>query len=577
MTTVESSTPAEAAAPRRRRLRLETTAAVSAVTVTVALLLFLGATRSSPVFFGDEIGYLANAIALAGGPHLQLDAGSYYPGWSFVLVPLWWAFRDPLAMYQGAVVLSALSQVATIPVLALLGRRLGLTTGQSLLAACAVVALPAHALLAGFALAESFAGLLVAATALAVVAAAKTGDRRWFAAAGALAGAAFVTHGRLAPLVAATLVWAALLLCRKDRRAAAALALPALLVAGAGYAVYRHLELTVYGSTARESTGIARLLGSEAGPTALGGSGQAWYALVATAGLAIPGVLLGVRAVVAEVRARRFGWASWGAVAFLGLVAIGVTYVSHAVGRSERLDLFVYGRYLQPATDLVALLGLVQLVRLRPRHRFRNSALVLASLIAAAAAYCLLAAAAVPAARETRAGWNAMNVLGLSPFTWHHGREVTVPAVQASLVAAAALALLLVLRRIPRGPTWMLIAAVALALAGSIVGQARTVVPAYSSYASAFVLAPRVEEEPGATVSFDVRRNPLRPNTDTAISQNAYQFFLAPTVVPVIDTGDAMPTTDLVITRRNWPAGIAAGWRLIANDARYDNSLWARP
>lgn len=379
-----------AAGLRARRLRLPSTVsgvlALVAVTLTTALVVTLGLTRTSPVFFGDEIGYLANTIAIAGGPALRIDADSYYPGWSLVLVPLWWIFRDPLALYRGAVILSALSSLATIPVLAALGRRLALRTSHAVLAASVVVALPAHALMAGFALAESFLVLVVATAVLLAVVAARSGGGGWYLAAGAASGFAFVVHGRVAGIVVATAAWAILLLLRRRFRAGSALLASTLTIAGLGYALYRHLEVVVYRSTGREADGVAKLFGSAPSTTALGASGQVWYLVVATAGLAIPGVVFVILKAAAEVRSRRPGWAVWFGVWALGLAAISITYVSRSVAQRDRLDLFVYGRYLEPATDLLAFFGMVLLVRAAPGPSGRERARRLAAFVAASPA-----------------------------------------------------------------------------------------------------------------------------------------------------------------------------------------------
>ena len=572
----------------KRRPSLAWVVAVASVAMTTALLLTLGLTRFSPVFFGDEIGYLANAIAIAGGPNIVINADSYYPGWSLVLVPLWWIFRDPLALYRGAVILSAVSSIATIPVLAALGRRLGVRAPQSVIAACVVVALPAHALMAGFALAESFLGLVVAVAAWLAVKAVQHGGARWYAATGAASGFAFVVHGRVAGLVVATLVWGILLLLRRDRLAGSALIAAALGVAGAGYALYRHLEIVVYRSTGREADGIAKLFGSQPSAVALGESGQVWYAVVATAGLVIPGGLFVALAVARELRARTPGWATWLAVGMLGIAAVSITYVSGSVSQRDRLDIFVYGRYLEPATDLLAFCGLILVVRIVPRSLRSSSRLTrrstriallsIGGFAAIAIGYGLVARGVVPTANETTSGWNPMNVLGIVQYDWQRGGDdQALPLVQAALVGGGVLVALLALGRILRAPVWMLAGALVFALTSSVVAEARTVAPAYSGYAAAFTLTRAVERYPDASVSFVMAHDPLAPGRSTVISQNAYEYFLAPRVVPAVAGSTELPATDLAIARKDWPAGAEAGWRRITWDPKYDNALWSRP
>ncbi|AMM20967.1 hypothetical protein AX769_13530 [Frondihabitans sp. PAMC 28766] len=584
--------PVRLAAGRRLRSilrsgRTEVVVALVAATVTTGLVVILADQRLSPVFFGDEIGYLANAIAMAGGPALHISADSYYPGWSLVLVPVWWLVPDPLPFYRIAVLLSALSCVATIPVLSALARRLGLRRAHAVTAASVVVALPAHSLMAGFALSESFLGLVVCAAALLGLIAAQRAHAHgglataaWFAAAGAASGFAFTVHGRLVGLVAATVLWAVLLLARKRWGAGSALLVSALAVAGAGYALNRHLELVLYHSTGRETTGVAELLASQPGATALTASGQIWYAVVATAGLALPGVALVARGVRREIDDRQPGWACWTAVWILGLLVVSVGYMSGSVATHERLDIYVYGRYLEPATDVLAFLGLVRLTTSvgRLRRRLRGPVVLVAVFAVVAIGYGFAAAALVPTAEHTRSGWNPMNVFGLALDDWLVGHgDHALPLVQAGLVGGGVLVGLLLVRRTTPRPTWLLAGALVFALTGAVIGQARTVGPVYGQYQTAFRLAPLVTRAGDPTVSFDTAADWRHPQTSTVISQNAYQFFLAPNDVRLVDSDRAMPRTDLVIARRSWALGTIGGWKRAAVDSRFDNALWVRP
>ncbi|ARC57039.1 hypothetical protein AS850_08120 [Frondihabitans sp. 762G35] len=543
--------------------------------VATAVLVLIAADRTFPVFFGDEIGYLANSLSISGGHDLGISADSYYPGWSLLLAPLWWITSDPLAVYRVAVILAMLSAIAMIPVLTLLGRRLGLGAAPAVVAASAATLLPGHALMAGFALAESFLGLVVAGSVLLAVVAAQTGSSRVFAAFGATTGLAFVVHGRVVALVVAAGVWGLLLLLRRRPRAGIALLASTALVAGSGYLLYRHLDLTLYRSAGRESDGIGKLFGSAPGAVALAGSGQFWFAVVSTAGLVLPGILLIARAVAREWRTRRSGWATWFALGAAGLVVVSVTYVSGAVATAERLDVYVYGRYLEPITDVVAFLGLVLLARHVPR---RVAAVVGAVFAVTALAYGLVAAALVPTARGTVHGWNPMTVFGLAAFDWSGPPgDASLPLLAAGVVGGVVFAALLVLRLARRNAVWMLVVAVAAFAAGSVTGEFRTVLPSYEQYRTAFTLADVARALPGESVSYDTAPDPVRGIASGAISQNAYQFLLAPEVVPVIDSRKTLPTTVLSIGRQFWPAGEAEGWKRLAVDSRYDNGLWVRP
>jgi hypothetical protein len=558
-----------------RALRPDAWAAVAAALVATIVLILIAADRTFPVFFGDEIGYLANSLSISGGHDLRISADSYYPGWSLLLAPLWWITSDPLAVYRVAVVFAMLSAIAMIPVLTALGRRLGLRAAPAVVAASAATLLPGHALTAGFALAESFLGLVVAAAVLVAVVAAQTGSPRAFALFGATTGLAFVVHGRVVALVVAALVWGLLLLLRRRLRAGTALLASTVLVAGSGYLLYRHLDLTLYRSAGRESDGLDKLFGSAPGPVALAGSGQFWFAVVSTAGLVLPGILLVVRSTAREWRTGRPGWATWFGLGAAGLVVVSVTYVSGAVATAERLDVYVYGRYLEPVTDVVAFLGLVLLARHVPK---RVALGVGGAFAVTAVAYGLVAGAIVPTAKGTVHGWNPMTVFGLAAFRWiGPPGDARLPLVAAGVVAGGVLAVLLGLRLARRNPVWMLVVAVGVFAAGSVVGEFRTVLPSYEQYRTAFTLAGVARSLPGESVSYDTAPDPVRHLASGAISQNAYQFLLAPAVVPVIDGRRTLPTTALSIGRQFWPEGTAAGWKRLAVDSRYDNGLWVRP
>ncbi|MCU1527260.1 MAG: hypothetical protein JWP75_1023 [Frondihabitans sp.] len=558
-----------------RRLAVSDWVAGVSVVLTAALLIVISLLRISPVFFGDEIGYLANSLALSGGPDLAISASSYYPGWSLVIAPLWWILHDPLHVYRAACLLSALSGILTIPVLTLLGRRLGVNGSVATIAACVVVALPGHALMSGFALAESFLGLVVAGTVLLAVVAAQTGRPVWFAAFGAAAGYAFVTHGRVVAMVGAAVAWGVVLVVRRTPRAGIAAIASTVIVAGSGYLLYHHLEVTLYGSSAREGDGIAKLIGASPGATALAGSGQLWFAVVSTCGLLLPGVVFIVRRIRHEWTERQAGWGSWLGLSVVGLAVVSVTYVSGSLTVHERLDVYVYGRYLEPLVDVVAFLGLVALVRGVSRRVLVG---IVVAFVAITVGYGIAAARWVPTSAHTVFGWNPMNVFGLAQYGWatpHH--DEALPVVSAACIVAVLLLATFVLRRFLRDPTWMLALLVGFALVSTIVGQARTVDPVYRGYQRAFTLTNIVKELPGATISFDTVPDVVTGRPSGVISRNAYQFFLAPRHVSVVDSGDGVPSTELTIARKYWTPGVAAGWRKIADDNAFDNALWVRP
>jgi hypothetical protein len=101
--------------------------------------------------------------------------------------------------------------------------------------------------------------------------------------------------------------------------------------------------------------------------------------------------------------------------------------------------------------------------------------------------------------------------------------------------------------------------------------------PVYGGYQRAFTLTNIVNGLPRVSISFDTEPDVVTGRPSGVISRNAYQFFLAPRHLSVVDSGNGVPSTELTIARKYWTPGIAAGWRKIADDKAYDNALWVRP
>ncbi len=57
----------------------------------VVLHVLFALTRDRPLIFADEAGYIGNARYLAGGlPIKMLNSAAYYPGYSLLLMPVFW-------------------------------------------------------------------------------------------------------------------------------------------------------------------------------------------------------------------------------------------------------------------------------------------------------------------------------------------------------------------------------------------------------------------------------------------------------------------------------------------------------
>ncbi|MBB5474014.1 glycosyltransferase family 39 protein [Cellulomonas hominis] len=560
---VRAGTPGPRAAAARvvsRPVRVATV--VAAWSTVLAVHLVAAWPAYGPVWTDDEIGVLANARFLAGRGALELAHQSYYPGWSVLLVPVWWVTSDPVQVYRAAVLVSALCGAGLMAPLTLLARRVGLGLVPATLVAGAVAVMPNGVTYSTTALTENFLALCTAVVAVCGLRYVRRRSVGSAVALGATAGWTFVVHGRMAALVAMTVVWMLVEGLRR-RRAGWVGAGVAVAVTAAGYALHRWVSGTLYSDTSRESLAVDNLLGGTPSTLVQVAAGHLWYASVAWVLLAALGLVLVVDRVVRETRRRRpdVGWWALGAV--LGTAAISVlTMASVRAAGENRLDVPSYGRYLEPLLAVLACLGLALVVR-----RAAPARLVVASALVIAAVASLAYVPWITRVADPSAWWAPINVpgllglvgAGLSPLAW----------TAASAVTLVAGALLLAARRSP---------AARVAWAAGFA--------AYGVCASAAALTGVLWDfnraqgvEPGLMVPIRaLAGEPLSYDSAGAdwTSQNSFQYWTADTDVDVFDSDDGTAPTDLVIARADWPAGVARGAELVATSDR-DEALWVLP
>jgi hypothetical protein len=447
-TTVRPAPSDEASPPvpgrdRRRWPPLAVAAAALAVLAVVAAHLALMAPLRVPVIHPDELGYVQNAHYLARGG-LKPTVG-YYPGYSLLLVPLWWLIHAPLTVWRGALVVNAvLAGVAVVLAWCLLGRLSpGLDRRWRALIVAATAAYPALLLFSDFSMAETAFALVhprgfavyVAAGLIALVALVRLG-RRSVPALGALAG------GLAAAFVVIHVVVAAL---RAPAR-----------------------QFTAYspgGILSRVETvhGFLNLV-SEAG-------GQLFYLSVATLGLVPFGLWLAARDLRAAIGGDRR--ASVLTRAFAGLAFVGVWAVSSLfMNLGTRADKLIYGRYNDGAIAPLLLIALAELARPAAgaaiglgRARLRAVAtwvLVGAGALVVSAAFTGLG----HPGSEVHGPLNPVNVIAIVPYIRHFGGKVEVLALLGVALAGLAVLAAVAVR-------WPAVAIAALA-AGFVVLAVRT-------------------------------------------------------------------------------------------------------
>ncbi|WBU37773.1 hypothetical protein [Homoserinibacter sp. YIM 151385] len=559
-------------------------AAAVAVVVATAANIWVAWGSTIPVFYTDEVGYVANAQLLSGiGAPRDFSASSYYLGWSVLLVPFWWILQDPEHVYRAAVAGSVACGVLVIWPLAALGRRLGMAMPWAIVAAAAVSVAPGHLVMSNFGLAENFITLLVATAAILAVRFAESPSAIRAALLAATGAYLVVTHARTAPVVLVTVLWIVVVARRRWRVSLAGVAAAAA-VAVPGFLAYNALVPQMYSAASnREERGLTRLLQLDPLGALTAFVGQSWYVFAAWYAVGLLGLVVVVALAIGEWRGRRgprIGPATWGLAAFAGVLAFSVIWVATPIARDDpRFDLYAYGRYLDVALAVLAMVGIAAAVR----SARRATALAFgAAALGITALFLLVVRPQVP-----REGWWGPNsVPGLIQWSWPniHGASEP-PWIVASLAGLAAVLLIAL--------SWLLLPArrraavvasgmLLVMLASGIAAEVRTIRPSFDPWYTSFTLRHDVERtleaHPDASLSFD-RRNlsDTLGGVDT-VSRNAYQFFLSPRALPVFDSDDEAPESELVISRGDWPLGEELGARVVARDTgMFDNTLWVMP
>ncbi|WP_062073090.1 hypothetical protein [Demequina sediminicola] len=347
-------------AGRQADYRFETHRAVAVITVvfTAAVHAWVGWTARGPVIVPDETGTLGAAHVLAGVEPSWLLAGSgFMPGLAIFVTPAWWLTSDPWVIYYCALAVVWVFSVLAIWPLARIAAHFGAAPHASWVMAAVVSLAPGRALLGNYAMAESLLTFAIAATIAVALQLTQKMTPTWGAVLGAAAGFTFLAHGRGLAVVVAVVVWSLVVLWRKWNVLAATL-LSACVSVGAAWALYQWIVGALYWNDMRASN---TLRGVSAGVMEIVAitSGMAWYAVAAWPAVAVAGLII----VCLSLRRRP--------VSLLVLLAAAAVYGAAAVQlvfpaqTALRLDLFIYGRYVDPLLVILAVIGLASLVRLR--------------------------------------------------------------------------------------------------------------------------------------------------------------------------------------------------------------------
>ncbi|MGH9063132.1 MAG: hypothetical protein ACRDZQ_10205, partial [Acidimicrobiales bacterium] len=288
------------------------------VVLVGATHIWLASHMRAPVVQADEFGYLYGAHFLAlGGPHpatANYAASPYYPGYSLLLVPLWWLSRSTATVYRWALLENVVLAALTAWLAYLLAGRLAPRLGPWVraLVALVVAAYPSYLLFANIAESENL--LVPAVLGICLLARRAFASREpWtWAALGLAGGLLYAVHpSALAVTVAVAAVgaWVA-------RPWRGHLRLPGALGAGlvVGLALARALIGYVTAGGPTDTGGFLSALGRGLGPGGLSrlgvdAAGQLLYLLAASAGLVVLGSAMAAKAtwMVAARREGRLG------------------------------------------------------------------------------------------------------------------------------------------------------------------------------------------------------------------------------------------------------------------------------
>ncbi len=549
-------------------------AAAAATAVMVRLHAAAAASATVPVFSDDEIGPLATAHLVAGvGPTMELANLSYYPGWAVAIAPLWWFTEDPRTVYHLAVALAAACACLTALPLAAVARAVtGIRVPTALLVGTVVMTAPSRVVMSNYALTEAFFALVVACTAWLGL---RHWRRRTWVSGLALAVAAsfaFFSHGRgvVVPIATAMLLVVSWLRGR-DRRDLVWLA-TLVVTTVVLFRVHQSLSATIYPATtdSREDFAVRGVIDGLRGPLGQGAAGQLWYALAAWCALPLLGAVVLVRRAWREWRTDRVvGAAAWWAVTVLGGVGMASLAATNIMARdSERFDVQMYGRYVDPFLLPLAALALASVAAgLVPLVRRTTAAL--AVLVAGGFV------AMWDAVGQADGVWYPINIAGLLAWDWSGLPGQTTRSVHlATLAGLVVLALVLTFRGRLR---FVGIVAVAVALTLSTEqAQTETVWPWNAANRSEQPIVPAMaalDEALGTTVPVEfLELGAPYP------SQNFTQYWLAQRDVTVLHASrDASPDA-VVVANPRWVIGryVLDARRIAVLPGRHE-ALWVLP
>lgn len=528
--------------------------------------------RSGPLIVADEIGYLLNARVLAGGVRGQLDHAAFYRGgYSLLLAPLLKLSSDPEVVYHLVLVLNAALAASVFPLLYLLLTRFaGIAPRTAIWAALAGAAYPAITVQSQVAWSENALFPLVCVWLIAFggVLGSRTlrSSLLWAAGLGASAAGLWMVHNRMIAAVAATGVIIAWLGMRRRLHPAAALTV--FLVLGAGIWATHALDAFlldqnwVEGVKSNDLADRVSALFHGHAPLTVAANllGQTWYLVVSTFGLAVVVLAAALtsarRARSADPEAREDPLPPVVPI-LLTLTALLLLISAAAFPVRDRVDMLIYGRYVEVVSPALIALGLAMLARHAVTPRMFRPMMAFALFSAAVVLIRVSTSYSAPASR-----WN---VAGL-PFGLANAEALIL--VGAALVAGGGAWLLS--RLALREPELLGPVALALFLPMAVYGV-WNLVP--DSQRAGYPRGWTSPESVADANRIDVAAYDL--DHFDSFGLYAVQWFLPDTSLRLFHGGRQVPPSRYVLSTRSWSRDHPNGKpTLLWSEAGRDQALW---
>jgi hypothetical protein len=548
------------------------------------LRVWFGRGQVVPLANPDETAYLIAARVLAGGPGGNLSGSTLYQGgYPLLITPAYWFTSNPVILYHAVLVINAVLSALMLPLGYLACRRLGLGRPAAYGVAMVAALVPAGFFYSEYAMTDAIFPVLTLAWLLTVHSwlTAASARARYAAAVGSalLSGFAYAVHSRgLVMLVVYAVVGIVIGVRRLAPRGTVAVAgLTALLTAGAGWLVDRHLTAAIYPDGIRGLSGqlLSRMTSSYgAVHVAEMACGQLWRLTLDSWGLAGIGLIAALGAIVR--RELRTDLRIMAAICVA--VTILIACVAPAALPPDQSQTWASGRYLDGMIVVFFLIGAVVLLRAGTARILGYAAATAGVTVLAAVTVAVYAGTSLPVS------WfgNAFNFAEPAVLAqdWTQVSVLVATAVALGLLACwVVLALIArrgrgVMRTAGLGFLGLAVAAVslvALTQMTSHVSQAGTA--AQTASTTGMVAAAR-----------------LKPGDQIAIASNVNwavwvpQSFEISWTQPELFVPPSQPPAGVTVVETLWTAGPAtaswpqrpAGWRIVASDRTDGWVVWRR-